>query len=120
VIDKNAKPYTSSKKRKAKTPSSVSKAKKATRVKHETEEEEEDYDQLDLTPEDAVESPLFTSQPTPFKKRRRITDPDHQHLEENQELPFRSGSSSYLKHMMSPVRHRMEVLITSPSKAGNS
>jgi len=109
VIDKNAKPFTSSKKRKAKTPSSMSKAKKATRVKHETEEEE-DYDQLDLTSEDAVESPL--------KKWRRITDVDH-HLEEHLELPFCSGSSPYLKHM-SPVRRRMEVLITSPSKGRNS
>jgi Fanconi-associated nuclease 1 len=120
VIDKNAKPSTSSKKRKAKTPSSVPKnrnAKKATRVKYDTEEE--DYDQLDLTPEDGLEGLLFTSlQPASPEKRRRISNPDHQYLEENQELPFPSGSkaSPYLKHM-SPVRHRMEVLITSPSKA---
>jgi hypothetical protein len=119
VIDKNAKPSTSSKKRKASVAKNR-KAKKAPRVRHYTEEEE-DYDQLDLTPEDGVEGPLFTSlQPTPPEKRRRISNPDHQpeHLEENQELPFPSGSkaSPYLKHT-SPVRRRMEVLITSPSKA---
>jgi len=120
VIDKNAKPSTSSKKRKANTPGSVAKnrkAKKATRVKYDTEEE--DYDQLDLTPEDGIEGLLLTSlQPTPPEKRRRISNPDHQHPEENHELPFPSGSkaSPYLKHT-SPVRHRMEVLIMSPSKA---
>jgi Fanconi-associated nuclease 1 len=115
VVDKNAKPSTtSSKKRKAKTPSS--KAKKAARVKHDTEEE--DYDQLDLTPED-VQSALFTPlQPTSPNKRQRISNPDDQHLEENQDLLFPSGSkaSPFLKHT-SPVRRRMEVLITSPSKA---
>ena len=122
VIDKNATTSTSSRKRKAKTPSSVAKnrkTKKASRVRHDTEEEE-DYDQLDLTPEDGFEGPLFTSlQHMPPEKRRRISDPDYQpaHWEENQELPFPSGSKAlpYLKHT-SPVRRRNEVLITSPSK----
>ncbi|KIM48589.1 hypothetical protein M413DRAFT_20952 [Hebeloma cylindrosporum] len=122
VIDKNAKPSTSSKKRKAKTPSSVSnrKGKKATRAKHGAEEEE-DYDQLDLTPEDGVEGHLFTPlHPTPPEKRRRIAEAGHQRLEENQEPFFPAynrASPSYLKHTVSPVRHRMEVLISSPSKA---
>jgi Fanconi-associated nuclease 1 len=118
VIDKNAKPSTSSKKRKAKTPSSSQKkANKHTPVKHEALSEE-DYDQLDMTPEDSVEDPSpLTLTP---KKRRRITDPEYRHLEENQELPspsepYYNKAPLYLKHT-SPVRHRMEVLITSPSR----
>ena len=92
------------------------KGKKTVQVKHDTEEE--DYDQLDLTPEDIQVAPFTPLQPTPPNKRRRISNPDDQHLEENQELSFPSGSkaSPYLKHT-SPVRRKMEVLITSPSKA---
>jgi len=121
VIDKNAKPSTSSKKRKAKTPTSVPKrVKKRVRAKDGVVSEEEDYDQLDPTPENGAEDPVFP----PSKKQRRITDPDHRHLEENQELPFPSGSDChmaplYLKHT-TPVRQKVEVLITPPSKPPRS